>query len=106
MRIIKTGNGYELVKLAPEDKLRLYERLGRENKVIMAQCIEDARELLKKDYLKYTPEMTCMVASALFAPLATKIYSVFQDALTVKVWNEKEQAAQITAVNNSGGSVV
>ena len=103
-RIIRNGNGWELLTLSKEQKAKLLENLRAENNELMKQCIRDAIDICATCNGKSWTQAVGDVANSLFDKLATKSYSRFAEAEVVKTFNEKESAQLVKAVAENGGS--
>ena len=102
MRIIKNGNGFQLVEATKEQKDAVLRRLEEENKALMRRCLKAALEMGQAEKAWLDQEGVAIVAAALFDKLATKAYTALQDAETATVFHEKEAASILAASFGEG----
>lgn len=90
MRIIKNGEGYELIQLDQKLRNRVLTNLRKRNLTIMKQCVKDIRVIFGKDVLKLCDPSAIQIACALFEKLATKSFTELSQAETRVVHEIKE----------------
>ncbi|HUW35042.1 MAG TPA: hypothetical protein VM223_25810 [Planctomycetota bacterium] len=97
MRIIKNGNGFELVEIGKEVREKVLRGLEEENNGLMRRCLGAALEIREAEKSWLDPAGVAIVAAALFDKLATRAYTALSDAETATVFHEKEAAKMLAA---------
>ena len=98
MKIIRNGQGYELVEITKDEQERIREELRQTNIQLMQQCIKDADEIAARFFGEYSNDAVGLIAAQLFDKLATKQFSEEQRVLTKKVhWMKEEYRAMDAA---------
>jgi len=90
-KIIRNGQGYEIVRLVPEEREKVLQALARENAGLFGVCLVDAAKAL--DGLTRDSDLVVQAACALFDKLATASYTVLADAVTEKAHRLKNGQA-------------
>ncbi len=76
------GEGYELVRLEPDEREIVLENLKAENTKLFKNCLAVASSVLKG--VSQDSDAVIEVACALFGKLATSSYGVLRDAVDEK----------------------